>query len=85
MKTDNLTHAIRNSEHIKTIKRFGAQHNGGIQVSCMAWSLDTLALMCLPGLYNRQLHLALLAVGGYEVLTAGSGSINSEGNEVILI
>ena len=61
----------------------------------MAWSLDTLVLMCLRGLgicdiffigmmYNHQLHLALLAVGGYEVLTAGSGSINSEGNEVIL-
>ena len=28
MKTDNLTHAVRNSEHIKTIKHFCTQHNG---------------------------------------------------------
>ena len=31
METDNLTDAIRNSEHIKTIKHFLAPHNGGTQ------------------------------------------------------
>ena len=33
--------------------------------------------------YNCQLDLTVSS-GGYGVLTAGSGSINSEGNEVIL-
>ena len=28
MKTDNLTHATINSEHIKTIKHFCTQQNG---------------------------------------------------------
>ena len=48
MKTDNLTHAIRNSEHITTMKIL-LRSTQWRNIS-MAWSLDTLVLMCLQGL-----------------------------------
>ena len=48
MKTDNLTHAIRNSELITTMKTFLRSTQWG-DLS-MAWSLGTLVLMCLQGL-----------------------------------
>ena len=47
MKTDNLTHAIRNSEHITTMKIL-LRSTQWRNIS-MAWSLDTLVLMCLQG------------------------------------
>ena len=48
MKTDNLTHAIRNSEHITTMKTF--LHSTQWKNISMAWSLDNLVLICLQGL-----------------------------------
>ena len=48
MKTDNLTHAISNSKHITTMKTF-LRSTQWRNIS-IAWSLDTLVLMCLQGL-----------------------------------
>ena len=50
MKTDNLTHAIRNSEHITTMKLKTFLRSTQWRNINMAWSLDTLVLMCLQGL-----------------------------------
>ena len=47
-KTDNFSHAIRNSKHIKTVKTFFRSIQW--RNISMAWSLDTLVLMCLQGL-----------------------------------
>ena len=48
MKTDNLTHTIRNSEYITAMKTF-LRATQWRNIS-MAWSLHTLILMCLQGL-----------------------------------
>ena len=48
MKTDNFTHAIRNSEHITTMKTI-LRSLQWRNIS-MAWSVDNLVLMCLQGL-----------------------------------
>ena len=53
IKTDNLTYAMRNSEHIATIKTF-LRSTQWRNIS-MTWSLDTLVLMCLQGLGIRDI------------------------------
>ena len=47
MKTEKLTHAVRNPEHITTMKIFLLSTKW--RNISMAWSLDTLVLMCLQG------------------------------------
>ena len=47
MKTDNLTRAFRNYEHITTMKTF--LRSTQWRNIRMAWSLDTLVLISLKG------------------------------------
>ena len=76
MKTDNLNHAIRNSEHksdknIFALNTMEEHKHGlefrhlGINVFTRTWHLwHTFHELGIGVMYNRQLHLALLAVEG---------------------